>query len=252
MYKRKYPTDISQTSGPFRRAIERGAKRGRYTIRRRALSAGAGPTVNMTRGSARFPRMYNMPMPQALITTMRYTEPFSINPPVGTSGYYVFSANGLYDPNITGTGHQPMGFDQLMTFYNHYEVIGAKIKFSVVPGAEVTGFNFGIKLDDSSQPAATGIDTICEHAMTNWRTHPGTGLSNGFDVYSSYSAKRFFGDRAGDRETWGDSAANPADQAYFICFIAGLTTLQDIGSIPCFAAIEFVVKFHEAKDLTFS
>lgn len=250
MLKRKYPTDISQTSGAFRRAIER--KRGRYTIHRRAIAAGAGPTINMTRGSGRFPRMYNMPMPQNLITTLRYTDVFSINPTVGSAGIWTFAANGLFDPNVTGTGHQPMGFDQLMTFYNHYEVIGAKIKFTVVPGAEVTGFNFGVKLDDNATPTASGIDVICEHAMTQWKTHPGTGLSNGFDVYCSYSSKKFFGDKAGDRELWGTSAANPAELAYFCCFISALTALQDIGSIPCFAAIEYIVKFHEAKDLTYS
>ena len=38
-------------------------------------------------------------------------------------------------PNHTGVGHQPLYFDQLMTIYNHYIVIGAKItvKFYSVP-----------------------------------------------------------------------------------------------------------------------
>lgn len=251
MSKRSYPSDISQTSGAFRRAIERQRKRQRITIYRRSIGAGGGPAINVTRGR-RFPRMGNQPMPQTLITTLRYTEPFSINPLVGSAAWHVFSANGLYDPNITGGGHQPMGFDQLMTFYNHYEVIGAKIKMSIVPSPEVTGFNFGIKLDDSSTLAASGFEVICEHAMTSFKTHPGAGFSNGFDVYSTYSAKKFFGDKAGDRETWGDASANPTDQAYFICFISPMTAMQDIASIPCMATIEYVVKFREAKDLNWS
>ena len=39
------------------------------------------------------------------------------------------------DPNHTGVGHQPLYFDQLMTIYNHYIVIGAKItvKFTAYP-----------------------------------------------------------------------------------------------------------------------
>jgi len=251
MSKRSYPSDISQTSGAFRRAIERQRKRQRITIYRRSIGAGGGPAINVTRGR-RFPRMGNQPMPQTLITTLRYTEPISINPLVGAAGQYVFSANGLYDPNITSSGHQPMGFDQLMTFYNHYEVIGAKIKMSIVPSSEVTGFNFGIKLDDNNTIAAPGLDVICEHAMTSFKTHPGVGFSNGFDVYSTFSSKKFFGDRAGDRETWGDASSNPTDQAYFICFISGMTSLQDIGAVPCMVTIEYVVKFHEAKDLTYS
>jgi len=251
MLKRKYPTDISQTSGAFRRAIERGAKRGRYTIHKRNLSAGAGPVVNLTRRSG-FPRMYNQPMPQSLITTLRYTDYFSINPGVGFAGSYAFVANGLFDPNFTGTGHQPMGFDQLMTFYNHYEVIGAKMRYSIYPANEVTGFNWGIKLDDGATFSNNAIDVVCEHAMTKYKTHPGGGLSNGFDITCSYSASKFFGDKVGDRETWGNAASNPAELAYFICFIAGVSALQDIGSIPGFVTIEYITKFHEAKDFTSS
>jgi len=247
MLKRKYPTDISQTSGAFRRAIER--KRGRYTIHKRNVSAGAGPVVNLTRRSG-FPRMYNQPMPQSLITTLRYTDYFSINPPVGSAGTYAFVANGLWDPNFSGTGHQPMGFDQLMTFYNHFEVIGAKLRFSIYPAAEVTGFNWGVKLDDGGTLASAGIDIVCEHAMTKYKCHPGGALSNGFDITCTYSAKKFFGDKAGDRETWGTSAANPVELAYFICFISGITPLQDIGSIPGFVCIEYITKFHEAKDFS--
>lgn len=51
---------------------------------------------------------------------------FSTATPGATSSYF-FSANGLYDPNITGTGHQPMGFDQLMLFFEQYTVVTSKI-----------------------------------------------------------------------------------------------------------------------------
>ena len=36
--------------------------------------------------------------------------------------------NGLFDPDITGFGHQPMGFDQLCpTLYQSYVVTGCKM-----------------------------------------------------------------------------------------------------------------------------
>jgi len=35
--------------------------------------------------------------------------------------------NGLYDPNFTGVGHQPYGFDQLTPFYNNYLVRAFKV-----------------------------------------------------------------------------------------------------------------------------
>lgn len=41
--------------------------------------------------------------------------------------YHQFNANSLYDPDFTFTGHQPRGFDQLMTLYQSYTVTGVKI-----------------------------------------------------------------------------------------------------------------------------
>ncbi len=38
-----------------------------------------------------------------------------------------YAMNGLFDPDLTSTGHQPMGFDQLAEIYKGYRVISAKI-----------------------------------------------------------------------------------------------------------------------------
>lgn len=44
----------------------------------------------------------------------------------GALSRYEFIANGLYDPNFTGTGHQPYGFDQLIALYSYAVVHGCK------------------------------------------------------------------------------------------------------------------------------
>lgn len=189
----------------------------------------------------------NFPLPSTITVPMRYVEFFALDAPIGTPTYHTFSANGLYDPNVTGTGHQPMGFDQMMTLYNHYEVIGSKITFRLFGTATCI---FGVKLDDSGLPSTSDPISTWELPLMNCK-HLANGNSNGtsdYTVTQKFSQKRFFGEKAGDRETWGDGASNPTDQAYFLCMIGPNSTSGDLASVQCMATIDYIVKLHEPKD----
>lgn len=60
--------------------------------------------------------------------TLRYGTKLAIDPN-GTIPFaqHVFSANSVYDPDYTAIGHQPRGFDQLMSLYDHFIVTKATI-----------------------------------------------------------------------------------------------------------------------------
>lgn len=70
-------------------------------------------------------------MPQTLITKFQYTTniPYSSYP---TPQIYVFRGNGPYDPDASGTGTQPIGFDAMTTFYGYYEVYASKIEVTLI------------------------------------------------------------------------------------------------------------------------
>lgn len=38
----------------------------------------------------------------------------------------------MFDPDITGVGHQPLGFDQWSAFYNKYTVYGSKCQITIL------------------------------------------------------------------------------------------------------------------------
>lgn len=60
------------------------------------------------------------PVAPRLRTRMKYIEVLA---PTGIPTYsYVFRLNSVFDPNLTGTGHQAYGFDQLSALYNRYRV----------------------------------------------------------------------------------------------------------------------------------
>lgn len=71
-------------------------------------------------------------------TKHRYSDLYALG--TGTGGIFggtqAMSLNGLYDPDISGTGHQPYAFDQMAGMYGNYRVM--KIKYTVLfttPGA---------------------------------------------------------------------------------------------------------------------
>lgn len=47
---------------------------------------------------------------------------------LGAPAYYYFRSNDAYDPNATGVGHQPIGFDQMMLLYEQFYVLRSSIR----------------------------------------------------------------------------------------------------------------------------
>ncbi|HIA01017.1 MAG TPA: hypothetical protein EYN66_03780 [Myxococcales bacterium] len=65
--------------------------------------------------------------PQTMKTTLRYVERIDFVPTTTGVHQYQFRANDLRDPNKTGTGHQPRGFDEFMDIYNTFTVTASRI-----------------------------------------------------------------------------------------------------------------------------
>lgn len=63
-----------------------------------------------------------------------YSENFVLNAAAGVGGATgTLSLNNLYDPNISGTGYQPIGFDQMSAIWNNYRVLKIRVKAEWLP-----------------------------------------------------------------------------------------------------------------------
>ncbi len=73
------------------------------------------------------------PWSPATYRDMKYTQNILLS--VGVAGLtgaeQVFRLNSLFDPDLSGVGHQPYGFDQVAAFYKHYRVEKATIEVTV-------------------------------------------------------------------------------------------------------------------------
>lgn len=105
--------------------------------------------------SSRFIRPMGLnggPMPMRFYTRFRYSERFNINNSGSASSLASarINLNSLFDPNNSGVGHQPRGFDELCpVFYQKYRVYGCRV--SVEPLVTSTG-TFGGRMLFGWQP----------------------------------------------------------------------------------------------------
>lgn len=87
-----------------------------------------------------------------------YAESLSINPTGSTVSEHVFTPTNLYDPNYTGTGHQPYGYDQMGLFFKNYLVTGVDFKITMMHdsnGGTEAGFWGFVRWDTSDSPDPT-------------------------------------------------------------------------------------------------
>jgi hypothetical protein len=161
----------------------------------------------------------------------------------------VFSANGLYDPDITGSGHQPMGFDQMMLSYNHYTVTSCVLTATFHNFAASTPV-ISVKVDAGSTPS-TVVDTIMEFGLNTHSVLESKSTFGSVKVLTiPLSLRKFEGvkDVVDVTDMQGTVAANPVEQAYFHiqCWDnAGVTTNVLVEYI-----LEFRAVFLEPRVLT--
>lgn len=172
-------------------------------------------------------------------------------PATGASVAYVYSANGLYDPDISGVGTQPMGFDQMMIFYEHYTVFNARII--------VTFRNYSAGISPivyiavrADSPVITDPKTIMETGNSvSTQLMPG-GVSGSLkELKLSVRVAPFLGfdDLMDSNVSRGDIAANPAEGLFFHVGAYNNEALS-AGIVQFQVRIEYDAVFTETRVIT--
>lgn len=191
--------------------------------------------------------------PRQLKITHRYAESFDLTSTSGTVAYYNFKANGMYDPNTTGTGHQPLYFDELSGIYNHYMVVGSKITYTFgAMSATNGGARMAAFINDDNTQTPTNINNVVEQSSGSRVVVLPYGASYQPGPVTLYwSARKEFGATGLSKDSiTGSPSADPVDQSQFTLALqadgAGTVT------VGFTVVIEYIAIWFETKDISSS
>lgn len=209
-----------------------------------------------TRRRRRYKKRNNFnksPIATKMATKLRYHDRITLNPNIaGQAAYYRFSANGCYDPDLTGIGHQPRGFDELMALYQHYTVVGSKITLrAAADNGNVVDGVIGVSLTSDETFTSLQLNDWMERSDVKSKVIAGGAGAPATTLTQTCSPKKFFGARnlLDEANYRGTTSANPADQIGFGIFCGALDSSADAGSYMIDVVIDYLVVLTEPKEV---
>lgn len=194
--------------------------------------------------------------PKQKVVKLRYVQEILLNTPGGgVSKSIPFVANGCFDPYYPIGGHQPKGFDQWMTLYSHYNVLGSKCSVRLFQTA-TQDFTWGV----ARTPTPNELDNKTLEYILECRMNKGFSISGSFAVNNNmptstvrtikYSQKKQHGMNSTSKsELVGSASSNPAELTIFEVWCAPSAIDMESKVVKFIVTIDYIVLFTEQKVL---
>lgn len=184
------------------------------------------------------------PIPQRYICKMKYCE---TNVTSAVTGQYVYNLNSIFDPDRSGIGHQPYGFDNLALLYNRYRVIkcGWRIESPIGDGTDFRAVHAIPSNDPSITWNTAGYireNPRCKYVTCNPGA-PAKTLSGWVSLPSlmGRNTQQYMAD-----DTYSATVlANPAETALLYVFTSNVN--GNPISAPIQVTLEYTVEFFDIK-----
>lgn len=190
-------------------------------------------------------------------TRLRYVTSVQLQIAGSAAGIRTFSANGLYDPDITGVGHQPMGFDVYSSVYSKYMVRASTCTIAAISPTDLANgapMAVGILLSNAATLGVAGVDALMEQGL-----NPYVVMCNSTPLYRAvkvtsrrYKPELFFHVTNPvdlQDEIGALTSANPVTQAYFICWFGQTPSGTDVDTLNVTVHLEYDVDFFDLKEV---
>lgn len=210
----------------------------KITVRVRQTPASFAPT-----------RVLRSALPDKFVSTLNYMDTLTLDPGVGgTIAVDRFIGNGMYDPYYLAGGHQPRGFDQLMTMYKKYCVTSCRLTVNFV-GAPMTAYEglvYGISLREFSATTENDYLDYIEPGNTVYQTCTMGGGDFPRLTYK-YNVKKFHSlDKILDNGAYGgDATANPDKGANFHVWVGPVDKSTNIPPVHAICELQYRAVFRD-------
>lgn len=201
---------------------------------------------------ARVPRN---PFPDRTLTKLKYVDRISLAAGGSAPANHYFRCNSLFDPDLTGVGHQPLGFDEYAKLYSHYVVHSAFIEV-IFTGPDNVGANaekahiVGITINNDSADNRLWNATLEDATTVKTIIHDGSGpnvavLTKGYKEKKIFPANKLY-------STHSPVNNNPAEQTNWQVFAIRTVDTLTTSPIQALVTITYLAEFYERKDLDVS
>ena len=181
---------------------------------------------------------------------LKYCQEFTLNPGAGTVASHAFKADDMYDPDHTGVGHQPMGFDQLTPIYQKHSVVASKATF-IFSNEDSFAVVVGKKLDNDST-IGSSLPSITEQPNTSFKvlTARDGGRHVG-RVVSKWSRKKQIPQSANSYNYVVNSsgATVKAIDWFHVAWTRALSASTDASTMHCYVVLTYWAIMFDREDL---
>lgn len=151
--------------------------------------------------------------PDTLEVTLRYAAAYTITPVSGIAKY-MWRSNDLFDPDYTGTGHQPLYFDTYMAVYNHFVVKKSKIYIKHADGVAYNSVVSVYRDDDTSTEALA--ENAVERPGVSYDVYIGS-VTQPKTLVCTYDAAKVFGPNPmANTKLIGNASASPSEGNFYV------------------------------------
>lgn len=186
---------------------------------------------------------------------LRYVDTVSVDAGAAAIVSHVFSANGLHDPDVTGTGHQPLMYDEYKLLYGQYRVISSTCKITPVgqTTASAVPSLYGVFLEaDGVLDYSLGTSIIEDQRVKGrWAMSGGanSGLSN-FTRSASFNAKRYLSPEGALNAV--DVTSMPSTNGFDAFYQVWSASINgnNPGAVTFLVQLDYIVEFTDPIEIT--